>query len=65
MFGMHALETASLGRPWNTAQTAVLTEFPEGDAIYTLTWADGATVTLECETHAKARADLAALGFVS
>jgi hypothetical protein len=53
----------ALGRNWRTASRAELTEFPEGDALITLTWEDGAVLRQYEDTPDQARSTLRRLGF--
>jgi hypothetical protein len=57
-------EQQPLGRPWRDAASATVTEFPEGDAFYVLTWEDGSTVTITCDSPEQARAELRQLGLI-
>lgn len=53
----------AIGRYWGSADSAKLTEWPEGDASVQFTWTDGEGFTQDYPSHAEARAALARLGF--
>jgi hypothetical protein len=52
-----------VGRNWSTAEKAKLTLFPEGDALITLTWADGAELRQYEGSSGSALSTLQRLGF--